>query len=319
MPQRSMWSGFHRAEVKRRASYPWWQRLAHVFIPHARNGYKPHAVRHHALAAYAFILIAAKVGLSLGLFLTFPTPAYFSSLTAQRIIALTNEARARVGIPPVQEHDLLRASAAMKAEEMGRLGYFAHTSPKGESPWEWFKRANYVYTYAGENLAMDFSDAEEVVQAWMESLKHRENILNPKYRDIGIAVTTGTINGRTVTLVVQHFGASAVTPSGASFAKGGAVFGAETGEPQIAAAASTATIAPARQPWWSSALRVFPWVVGIFALWLVIQLLLTLFVHIRIQHRGVIYATVFVIGIAVGLLYTNIHFLETIGNAPIVF
>lgn len=313
------WSGLHRAQARELSHYPWWQRFAHVFIPHERNGYKPHAVRHRALAVYSFILIAAKVGLSLGLFLTFPTPAHFSSLTAQRIIALTNAARAEIGIAPLRESELLRTSAQMKAEEMAQLGYFAHASPRGESPWEWFKRAGYQYTYAGENLAMDFSNAEEAVEAWMESPRHRENMLNPKYRDIGIAVTTGTVNGNAVTLVVQHFGASLTPAAPLSFAKGSAVFGAETGQPEIAAAATESTFARAHGGWWDKALKVFAWGAGLFALWLVLQLLLTIFLHLHIQHRGIIYATVFVIGLAVGLLYTNVHFLEKVGNAPIAF
>ncbi|OGL90101.1 hypothetical protein A3J36_01480 [Candidatus Uhrbacteria bacterium RIFCSPLOWO2_02_FULL_54_37] len=317
-PHAQRWSGLERSRKHAEAHYPWWQRLAHVFIPHARNGYKPHAVRRHALAAYSLILVGAKVALSLGLFLTFPTPAYFSSLTAQRIITLTNEARAHIGIAPMQGNDVLQQSAAFKAEEMARQGYFAHTNPQGESPWEWFKRAGYVYTYAGENLAMDFNNAEEVVEAWMESPKHRENILNPKYRDIGIAVTTGAVDGRTVTLVVQHFGASFAPATSSSFAARGAVYGAVTGTPQVAAAAVESTIAAGRT-WWDTALQVFPWVVGIFVLWLVLQLFLTIFVHVHIQHYGAVYATVLVIGLALGILSLNVHFLETLGNAPIVF
>lgn len=314
----AIWSGWHRAHTRALTYYPWWQRVAHWFLPHERNGYKPHAVRPHALAVYSFVLIVAKVGLSLGLFLTFPTEAYFSSLTAQRIIALTNEIRAGAGIPQVREYDLLTKSADMKAKKMVQLGYFAHTSPRGESPWEEFRSVEYRYTYAGENLAMDFRDAEEVVQAWMDSPKHRENILNPKYEDIGIAVTTGRINGRTVTLVVQHFGAS-FDAHASSFSRGTVVYGAETGQPQVAAAATEARLIPVQNNWWGTALNVFPWVVGVFALWLVIQLILTIFVHVHIQHRGLIYATVLVIGLAVGLLSMRLHFLESIGEVPIVF
>jgi uncharacterized protein YkwD len=45
----------------------------------------------------------------------------------------------------------------MKANDMATLSYFAHTSPSGLTPWHWFAKANYVFSYAGENLAIDFS------------------------------------------------------------------------------------------------------------------------------------------------------------------
>jgi len=190
--------------------YPFYERVMHWFIPHAKNGYRPHALRHQALAVYSLILIAAKVGITISLFLTFPNEAVFSTLTAQRIVDLTNQARQRVGLAPLVFDERLTRSATLKADDMASSGYFAHRSPKGDSPWEWFKKAGYEYTYAGENLAMDFREAEGVVEAWMESPKHRENVLNPKYRDIGIAVVTGKVNGKMATLVVQHFGTTFV-------------------------------------------------------------------------------------------------------------
>ena len=90
---------------------------------------------------------------------------------------------------------------------MLKNGYFAHTSPAGATPWKWFDQVGYDYMYAGENLAIDFSTGEDVHQAWMNSSGHRANILNSHYRDIGIAVVSGEFNGRTTTIVIQHFGA----------------------------------------------------------------------------------------------------------------
>ena len=59
---------------------------------------------------------------------------------------------------------------------------------RGTTPWSWIEKENYDYNYAGENLAMDFQSAEKMEEAWMASPTHRANILNGKYREIGMAV-----------------------------------------------------------------------------------------------------------------------------------
>lgn len=60
--------------------------------------------------------------------------------------------------------------------------------------------------YAGENLAMQFTEANEVEEAWMVSPLHRANIVNKKYTDIGIGISTGLYNGSSTIYVVQLFG-----------------------------------------------------------------------------------------------------------------
>jgi hypothetical protein len=55
-------------------------------------------------------------------------------------------------------------------------------------------------------LARDFADASSAVSAWMASPTHRENILSPKYKDIGISVVEGSLNGVDTTIIVQLFG-----------------------------------------------------------------------------------------------------------------
>ena len=85
-------------------------------------------------------------------------------------------------------------------------GYWAHFAPDGTSPWSFFLSFGYKYRYAGENLARDFQDAPSAVNAWMNSPSHRENILNPNYRDIGIGVVEGNLAGVNTTIIVQFFG-----------------------------------------------------------------------------------------------------------------
>ena len=85
--------------------------------------------------------------------------------------------------------------------------YWAHNSPKGKTPWSFIVNAGYHYTLAGENLAKNFDTSQGVVNAWMASSTHRDNIVKPGYTDIGFAVVNGVLNGEETTLVVQMFGA----------------------------------------------------------------------------------------------------------------
>lgn len=114
-----------------------------------------------------------------------------------------NEDRIAYGVAPIRVDSQLSLAAKLKAEDMVRNGYFAHTSPQGLTPWHWFTQVEYRYDYAGENLALGFSTANGTHYAFMRSPSHRANILNKKYCDIGI-YTTYTLEGKV--LVVEEFG-----------------------------------------------------------------------------------------------------------------
>jgi hypothetical protein len=106
---------------------------------------------------------------------------------------------------------MLSAAALAKANNMFEMQYWDHFGPNGETPWQFISAAGYTYYYAGENLAKGFTTSEGVHQAWMASPSHRENILSPNYKDIGVAILSGTLNGKNVTLVVQMFGSQNVS------------------------------------------------------------------------------------------------------------
>ena len=129
-----------------------------------------------------------------------------TSITVQELIDLTNSKRQEQGLPALAVNQTLVQVAQQKAADMIAKNYWAHTSPDGLTPWTFFKSANYKYLYAGENLARDFSDSTSVVNAWMNSSTHRENIVSNRYREIGIAVIHDTFQGQPTTLVVQMFG-----------------------------------------------------------------------------------------------------------------
>lgn len=183
------------------------------FVPHEGNDHLPHSVRHHSLLTYAGLLVAAKVFLLVAMVVSFPSVAEFSTITQNRITQLVNEARTDVGLGTVTVNPVLQLAAQYKLDNMFANNYFAHNAPDGTEPWEWFKQAGYLYTYAGENLAMNFVEAEEVHTAWMASPTHRANILSDNYNEIGVAVGVGNIEGEEVTLVVQMFGKTFVPPT----------------------------------------------------------------------------------------------------------
>lgn len=119
---------------------------------------------------------------------------------------LANSDRELNHVPDLKLDPTLTAIAQMKANDMAAKSYFAHTSPEGKDPWYWFKLGGYSFTYAGENLAVDFSDTADVERAWMNSPTHRANILNGRYTEIGIATAVGTYQGHRTIFVVQEFG-----------------------------------------------------------------------------------------------------------------
>lgn len=125
------------------------------------------------------------------------------------LVDLANADRAQAGLGTLSVNPTLVAVAQAKANDMASKGYFAHTSPDGLDPWHWFKQQGYAFDYAGENLAIDFSDSGDVERAWMNSPTHRENLLDPHYTEVGIATAQGMYQGRMTTFVVQAFGTPA--------------------------------------------------------------------------------------------------------------
>lgn len=129
-----------------------------------------------------------------------------SAIYAAVLVNLTNQNRAASNIAELKVSPILEKAAQMKADDMASKSYFAHNTPDGKTPWYWFEQAGYKYVYAGENLAVNFQNSEDVEIAWMNSRGHFLNIMNPKFTEIGIATSTGIYKGRQAVFVVQMFG-----------------------------------------------------------------------------------------------------------------
>lgn len=179
--------------------------LKHLFIPHDKNDYKPHFFRELSVAILLFcsiFLLGASYGSS---FFTHKT-ILGASVAASVLIDLTNESRLAYNEAPLVKSEKLESAAKLKGEDMVKMGYFAHESPSGVTPWHWFKQVGYDFLYAGENLAVNFTESADVNKAWLDSPLHRENLLNVKFHEIGIATVEGVYEDNPTIFIVQMFG-----------------------------------------------------------------------------------------------------------------
>ena len=145
---------------------------------------------------FGFLLIA--ISLLVG-------PSLMSlSLSPDQILNLLNQDRLSHGLDQLSLSPTLTLAALAKADDMISKNYFSHVAPDGTSPWHWFKSLGYNYAYAGENLAVGFTDPADLENSWMASPSHRANILSPFYSDVGVAV----INRNNTNIIVQFFGST---------------------------------------------------------------------------------------------------------------
>lgn len=178
------------------------------FTPSSRNAAMP-----FGLSFYFFILWLTLATALLFIPLYYPASPFASLLSTfippfqnSEVLSLVNEARQSVNLPLVSENTILDHAAETKARDMLERQYFSHTTPDGEAPWVFLQRAEYSYTAAGENLAIDYTSARDAHTALMNSPSHRANILNPLYTEAGVAVIGGTFHGNQSVVIVQFFG-----------------------------------------------------------------------------------------------------------------
>lgn len=104
-----------------------------------------------------------------------------------QVVELTNRERARFGLPPLKRQQNLMDSARWMAKDMAEQGYFDHTdSRKREMPDRVASFQYGNYHEIAENIAMGWLSPAEVVDGWMHSPGHRENMLSPEYCEIGV-------------------------------------------------------------------------------------------------------------------------------------
>ncbi len=306
------------------------------FIPHEHNDHRPHILRGKATILILGILFFVEAFFLVQVFILFPNIKFFADILESVLIQDTNANRLADNLPDLKINSLLTQAAQAKAEDMASKGYFNHTSPEGITPWYWFGKAGYQYSYAGENLAINFSDSEDVVNAWMNSPGHKANILNNNFTDIGIGVAKGVYQNRETIFIVQMFGRpfdaaqgkparTAVTQQKTAPAAPKTVVLSQTpAEPRVLPVETNAVAPAAKQNFpvsdFAKQMVASPrtrtdYFYFIILAFICAALAINIFVKIKIQHRHLIMNAIVLIIIINSVLILNQHIVNV--NAKI--
>lgn len=115
-----------------------------------------------------------------------PAPLPNAEIRAQ-VLALTNQHRVAAGLAPLRENNSLSAAAQRYAEAMANTSCFAHDCQPVPNFADRLVNAGYARnSFMAENIAMGQPTAAAVVDGWMKSEGHRQNIMNPNYKDLGV-------------------------------------------------------------------------------------------------------------------------------------
>jgi uncharacterized protein YkwD len=113
-------------------------------------------------------------------------------------LCLLNAQRQRHHLRGLRLNRRLALAGTRHARDMVRHDYFAHDAPSGQNFVDRIMKTNYVPSasswFLGENLAWGErtkSTPRQIVRAWMASPGHRHNILQGRFREIGIAIVAG--------------------------------------------------------------------------------------------------------------------------------
>jgi uncharacterized protein YkwD len=120
-------------------------------------------------------------------------------------------------LPPLRLNLHLTAAARSHTVQMARDGYFAHDSADGSSFWKriqaFYASGPWSYWSVGENLLWSSPNVtpERALEMWLASPEHKANLLNPRWREIGVAAVheaaaPGAFKGLDVTIVTTDFG-----------------------------------------------------------------------------------------------------------------
>ncbi len=173
------------------------------------------------------LAIAAAVVSAAGLAVSSPAtpaapPAAASAPAAasleSAVLQAMNVVRVAHGVAPLKASAPLAGAAAAHSRQMAEAGYFAHESADGSAFWKrvarYYPSRGFRYWSVGENLlwASPDIDAAGAIELWLESPEHRKNMLDPRWREVGVsavaqAAAPGAYKGLDVTIVTTDFGA----------------------------------------------------------------------------------------------------------------
>lgn len=144
----------------------------------------PAPVRRRTRLASAAFVVAAAVAVPVAAPHTADAATLAQTLQTQ-VDSLVDAKRARAGCGPLAIDVRLTLAAQRHAVDMATKKYFSHTSLNGTTWIQRIKATGYP-SPAGENIARGYSTATAVVTAWMNSYGHRKNLLNCKFKRVGV-------------------------------------------------------------------------------------------------------------------------------------
>lgn len=294
-------------------------RIKNYFLPTKANAYHPHFFRKQTIIAVVAVLVFLQIGYFVQTTLVFNKTGFLAAVLPGVLTALTNNDRATNGVGTLVEEPLLTQAAQKKAADMAEKGYFSHVTPDGKTPWYWLDLVGYNYTYAGENLAVNFTDSKDVEDAWMKSPTHRANIVKSEFTRIGIGTAQGIYQGKDVTFVVQFFATPATatakpvvhatvppvkpvpaTELATSNDVPSKVLGSETNPPAPVESnpIMNSVVSAAASP-----NHTILYIIGAIIALIAVLLFLAIFMHVKIQYLEVIGGGVLLLGLAIGSFY----------------
>jgi uncharacterized protein YkwD len=157
-------------------------------------------MRRRNIAAWALVAFVSLAGSAQG-----AQPQHRLSRAERSLLTAINSARAAAGVPALRASTALTSAASWQSESLARAGYLDHTSPDGATLVDRLSRVRWHGTAAGEDLAVAARPGDAVAM-WLQSPGHRENLLSPVFRKVGLGVARGSWNGRSVLYVTADFG-----------------------------------------------------------------------------------------------------------------
>ena len=108
-----------------------------------------------------------------------------------QLFDLTNSARVKHDLPPLEWHEAVSVTARAHSTDMAENDYFSHQNQDGQSPFDRMAEDDISFSTAGENLAAGQPSSIFAHQGLMNSEGHRENILQSRFEELGVAETAG--------------------------------------------------------------------------------------------------------------------------------
>lgn len=179
------------------------------FVPHEGNNYHPHILHTKRAVFYSGFFVGLKA-LVVMFAVLLPAEAFLTpdvlARQNERIFALVNGVREKNGLKPLESVAKLANSSQARASDMLTGQYFSHQGPDGHNLKYFLSASGYDYSKAGENLAMGFTDAQDVVDAWVKSPTHYANLIDGEFTETGMGLVSGDYQGVPTVFVAEHFG-----------------------------------------------------------------------------------------------------------------